>query len=255
MTENKKTLNSKELGMAPFNAAMPLTLIDDLKQNFHLAYRFGPINYSNDPLVIPIAAFISAIAVPSNGIDWETNIIDGIVFHYSIYSNTFTYIITKGKFEDGQVKYSGTPYYKQLTTGGFLNPDPNATEFQTRADLYKNTVDIRRPPIFNLIGGIHQLLLHPLRCFYTRREIFKFLSDNNAFTAPASTNLIVVNGAIRKVIDIPSNIETDYKVQSPILYIKDTVLSKQPTDETLNYIKHYLDKGLDIGRLCPPDCT
>lgn len=146
------------------------------------------------------------------------------------------------------------------TSGSFLmlkSGDDNGTfisseEFDAFMTAYKDTIKFQKPSSpLNLLAKNYN---HPYVTFHEGIKFTKFFNDNFPVgsTVPSSLKILVEHGAsFLKLITTSGGVGLETCLHTSIIFFKngDLLLDDQ------NYPNlPFKNKGLDVGRLCPPDC-
>lgn len=160
----------------------------------------------------------------------------------------FTYAVTPAIYSNQQItnKVQQTSnqveYLVPTYNGSFKKIDQN--EFNILQNKY-NSISIREShsnQLYN-IQGLPNNKVHPTNVFHENTEINLFLSDNNVNVN--SGNYIYFRHGATYLIQYSG---LDMEIHTAILDVG-TV-----NDSPLVRPQFYMNKALDVGRLCPPDC-
>ncbi len=222
---------------------LPETVIADFEQNFNVYYNY-PLNSNPDSFEIEISIEDFLASVPSA---YLTEANKGLAFHYILLDNGgnlyFAYAMSLWKYDTlGLViiETLSNGKYKGLGTIGTIDIE-TLSELNNLKDLYYDNV-------WNKTEGINPKKIntfpkHPRYYYHEGTEITALLDDN---VMALNDKIRISNGAIYRA-DIHN-----LNVQTPIITcIKNGV--EQLNDQT--YPAIFKMKGLDVGRLCPPDCN
>lgn len=161
------------------------------------------------------------------------------------YRNSITSEINPIPYNDSFLMLTTTlPYYKKIS----LN------EFTHKKHLYKINTTVRKvttdPPYTYNIAS----LIHPTVCFHRGDSVYSFYKTNYLSSLDSSKLYIILEHGASPEKTIFDNNGNKYELSlhSPIILFE--YMGKVLINDLFNSAKPYENKGLDVGRLCPPDC-
>jgi len=238
---------------------LPNQVVNDLKQNFYWSYlsQFAETKEIVD-LEISVAEFLEYIAI-----DIETVVPYGpddfVTLYYGMNEKTsspgvyyFTYMVANSAVSpSGAFVNMGIidhPTEHLLLEEADECEAVNPVSFNTRKATYELS-SIYSP----YTGGsvmIDALPNHPVRCSFSKQDFKDFIVDNMTDSAMDLNTLILVFQMGATMVD---GVDSNYKVQTPIILTKDSVGIR--LDPFLYPGKPFKCKGMDVGKLCPPNCN
>ncbi len=147
--------------------------------------------------------------------------------------------------------------YLLITKNNTNGQNINATQFQTMLANYRNTIKFK---FNNQSFGVNNYF-HPYVSYHDMGEFVAFYNHNKSlFTTESSVTIVLENAALEDILrifpKIPSNPHIILQCHSPILLFKEIINENEHIylDNISRGKNIYLKKGLDVGRLCPPQC-
>ena len=181
----------------------------------------------------------------------------GLVFHYGydVIKNEIVYILSKGKLTNSN-EVSYCPFSAGDTPGStadhYLILETNGSNFYKTIDG-KNLNALKSNYLNNMkiSNGITYAKIdpnnHPKLVYHTASELVKFFDK---YVPKPGDYLYIAHGSIKSDI-------TDRAYHTPCLFFgNDTAffeLNNTPNTDTTS-AAWYTNKGLNIGKLCPPHC-
>jgi hypothetical protein len=224
---------------------VPLQIVTGLKQNFLSRYAPGIKNPINVGFRIPYS--VIAPLVPQSYLGQEDK---GVAFQYGVdsqnYPNAFTLIVSLW-----EKNTSNQAELKPLTGGKYVICEPlsysvttNSSEVQGQANNYHTVVQIKLDSGYWV--PISDVNNHPLFCYYTGKEVEKFIDDhdmdNSAYTFELGFDLCSEYVAgVSGISDVQNVI---------VSCIKNGVHQTNNSASTT-----YANRSLNLGKVCPPQCT
>lgn len=217
--------------------------------NSSLAFNSLSINWS------VLASYLSFPSTPFNANE-------GIGLFYLIDNSNPanlhpTFVLSRA---ERVVEGSETKIIPTNPSGPFLmlkNGDDNGVfisneEFEDYMTVYKNIIKFQKPSSpSNFLAKNYN---HPYVTFHEGGEFTKFYNDNFPVgsTVPPSLKIMIENGAsFPKLITTMGGVGVKACLHTGIIFFKDGELLLDDN----NYPNlPFKNKGLDVGRLCPPDC-
>lgn len=174
-------------------------------------------------------------------------------------NNELTYVIAKAKriVVNGQHKIeptNPTGPYTMLSTTNDSGIQISKNQFDNYRSLYENNLKLESlvgSPVLNASD-----YFHPLLTFHDGADLIDFFFHNfpQGSTVPTNLDLVVEHGA-----SFPTDIQerTGSNTLNNCLHTAMVFFGINGAlilDNTHNPTLKFKNKGLDVGRLCPPDC-
>lgn len=245
--------------MAPLTNATIVTYTDLFEQAYigtpdETGSDIQDVNLVEDPEEPIVLAYNEADQIFDFGA-LTVNSNHSYILHYMLLDDGngksyFTYAITKGYIDstDGvnvsqELNDDVYGYYlKKVTDGVTLESISNQNELEGLTASYRTKVKTRDTyPDTQYYSGDKI----PHSCLYSAVEVYYFYKEN-----PNMSQLELEFGATAIPLHLDHN---KYYVQTPILIWKDSTGGRRLNNST-DHSKPYMDKALDVGHMCPPNC-
>lgn len=240
---------------APLQQPITGILKEGLCAHFNKAYKDG-INTSIDNLKLDVKWTSVAPYLDFASLSDKTDIGVGLFYVLDDELDYFAYVITLAQrvylgnnmWDIRAVPYNESGYFMTTNTATGYKIIPHA-QLNNYLDNYKNNVSVRVFSNGNPIQVSAITATHPKVCFFPGKNFYHFITQNIPDLGSNIYDLTIHNGAMY----YPNIYNGDaVELQSPIIIIEKNDAQQIGQDFDFNY--PYKNLGLDVGRLCPPDC-
>lgn len=231
------------------------TLKEALCAHFNKSYKDG-INPSIANLKLDVKWTSVAPFLDFNNLSDKTDI--GVGFFYVLDDSLdyFTYIITLAQrvylgnnmWDIQAIPHNQSGYFMFTNTASRYKTIPHE-QLATYLGKYKNNVSVR---IFSNGIPIQVSSIaasHPKVCFFPGKNFYKFITQNIPDLGSSIYDLTIYNGAMYFPNVYNGNA---VELQSPIIVAEEN--DNPLITKNFDFNFPYKNQGLDVGRLCPPDC-
>lgn len=240
------------------------SLRNKMRSNFSSNYGIN-IGFNID--TVPLSIRLESIKNVTGFIKTDTTVDTLIAKYYVLVTPTnpsenkyFSYVIAAAQKTTSPISGNDTISPIPHPSGGFLLVTKNnsngklitSAEFRTILNDYNDSVRF-------VNGGQNRNVkdyFHPYVSYHPIQEFLKFYQDNTPlFQNENNIEVLLENGSINFNIPIISKLDGTivyHKCQSPIFIFKEgnSIL----LDNIDRGLSNYIMKGMNVGRLCPPQC-
>jgi hypothetical protein len=257
--------NYKEYYINKMDEPIPPPTRGDMRPIFRNNYG---LNTSLNIDTVPLSISLDSVKSATGFINSDTTQ-DTLIAKYFVLvtpptpgeNKYFSYVIAAAQKTTSPVTGNDTISPISHPSGGFLLVTKNnnhgklitSAEFRTMLNDYTNNVRFVQ-------GGQTRNVkdyFHPYVSYHPTQEFLKFYNHNNLlFQNENAVDIIIENGAVKFTLPIKSRLDStvfiNLKCQSPIFIFKEgNTLYLDNINRGLN---NYIMKGMNVGRLCPPQC-
>lgn len=270
LLKQRELLNKTILTMIPESEPINRQLIPPMVETFQTTYK-NELNsgINSHELLIKWNKILEFTDLEASKTDPNVFIACYYLLNEDTFSNKyFTYVIAKALRKkigtyDTIMPISTVPDNKFLMLS-YYTPNGeliDSNKFKQLVQNYINTIQFMNTMPNPDTGPFNvKDYSHPLISYHKAQKFYKLFDDNKDSLVDTTKNNLYIkiqNGVIGSKKPVPSKIigqiPIDINCQTPILslmeFSRDLLGDEETPDE-----KRFLFRGLDVGRLCPPDC-
>jgi hypothetical protein len=245
--------------MSNYGVSISLSQFNDAVQNFNWLYAQQNPGTSTLDLYCDCAQFNTILSinpgwqnVANQGINLEYMVTDvGYGSPYYSFSITAVAIDNQNKL----TSIAGVDPFCIIPGGGiYVFDNPQKIQqmnvgIQAFSNVFlKNISQLNTP---NQVQ-VSQLPNHPKSVFFTQAAVYQFLADNDGILLPRPLNLHLNLGAVYCPIISPAP-NAQYQCATPLFWLEEAA-RRYLSDIYNEFTLIFDDRGLGLGKHCPPNC-